>query len=497
MESPFVFRNEIRALAVPSLPNPIRIVILAVGAALERLGLADRERARRAADLSWPRILTGLARMSKNAVDVAMVGIALGSTAIAGVGFAGPFWGLAFSVGGGVAAGTIALVSQRYGADRFDEMGRAIRASVALTVAATLPLAALFYLFSADLVGLLTADPATVAYGAEYLGIVALAVPFAGLNLIGSRVYIGVDDAWTPMVVRTGGAVANVGFNAVFVFGLGMGVGGAALGTLLANVLVTVAFAVGLAVGRLPGTRAFPTSVSPFGGYLHRGTLSDLVGIGLPVMGRNSVWTAARFPMLAIVALFGSHVVAAYVVARRIWGLMNTPGWGFGLAASSLVGQELGAENVRTAESYGREITLIAVGTYLVGAAVTMAFAPQVVGLFVAPSDPAAPVAVGLVYAACVAIVPQAVKGTVAGALDATGDTRWPFYSQVLGMVVVAIPLAYLGATTALGIWGLYLAFLAESLVPAAINYYRFSTGEWKAISRAYRPGADATPADD
>jgi Na+-driven multidrug efflux pump len=63
-------------------------------------------------------------------------------------------------------------------------------------------------------------------------------------------------------------------------------------------------------------------------------------------------------------------------------------------------------------------------------------------------------------------------------------------------MVVVGIPLAYLGATTALGIWGLYLAFLAETLVPAAVNYHRFSTGKWKAISREYRPGG-APAADD
>ena len=133
---------------------------------------------------------------------------------------------------------------------------------------------------------------------------------------------------------------------------------------------------------------------------------------------------------------------------------------------------------------------------YLLGGILTAISAPWVVRLFVDdPGDPSVPIAVGLVYAACFAIVPQAVKATVAGALDATGDTRWPFYSQVLGMVVIAIPLAYLGATTALGLWGLYLAFLAESVVPAAVNYYRFSTGKWRAISREYRP--DAPAADD
>ncbi|HKL27747.1 MAG TPA: MATE family efflux transporter, partial [Natrialbaceae archaeon] len=129
-----------------SLPNPIRALICAIGSGLARFGLVDRERARRTADLSWPRIVTGIARMSKNAVDVAMVGAVSGTYAINGVGLAGPFWGMAFSIGGGVAAGTIALVSQRYGADEYGEMGQAIRSSAALVVLISLPIAALFWL---------------------------------------------------------------------------------------------------------------------------------------------------------------------------------------------------------------------------------------------------------------------------------------------------------------------------------------------------------------
>ena len=89
-------------------PNPVRLCILWIGLALARAGLVSREHVRRTTDLAWPRIVTGLARMSKNAVDVAMVGVAVGRTAIAGVGFASPYWGVAFSLGGGFAAGTIA-----------------------------------------------------------------------------------------------------------------------------------------------------------------------------------------------------------------------------------------------------------------------------------------------------------------------------------------------------------------------------------------------------
>jgi putative MATE family efflux protein len=481
---------------VSRLPNPFRLAILAVGLALSRLGLIAEERARRTTDLAWPRIVTGLARMSKNAVDVAMVGVAVGSPAIAGVGIAGPFWGLAFSIGGGVAGGTIALVSQRFGADAYDDLGLAVRSSVFLVVAASVPVAAVFWTLSTELIGLLSSDPEVVRLGGDYLKIVGLGVPFAGLNLVGSRTLVGSDDAYTAMVLRAGGAVANVGINAVLVFGFGMGVVGAATGTVLSNVAVAAAFAVGLTFGRFPGAGSFPVTVDPRGTYVDPGTVSDLVSIGLPVMGRNLAWTVAEFPMFAILDVFGQDTVSAFVIARRVWGLMNTPGWGFGLAASSLVGQELGTSDEATAEAYGREIICFSVAVYLVFGAVVFVFADPVVALFVDdPSAPEVPLAVDLVRVAAAAVVFQGVSGGAAGPLDAAGDTRWPFLSQAVGMFGCSIPLTFLGATTPLGIYGLYLAFLAETSVPAALNYHRFRSGTWKRVSREYRPGAGV--ADD
>ncbi|WP_416839104.1 MATE family efflux transporter [Haloferax sp. DFSO52] len=478
-----------------SVPNPVRLLIVGIGLALSRAGLVDRERAVRTADLAWPRIVTGIARMSKNAVDVAMVGIASGTVAITGVGFAGPFWGLAFALGGGIAGGTIALVSQRYGADAIDQLGLAVRSSALLTVVSTVPVTAVFWLFPTQLISLLSNNTEAIELGAAYLRIVGIGVPFAGLNLIGSRVLVGADDAYTAMILRASGAVVNIGLNAILIFGLGMGVEGAALGTVLSNVVVTSAFVVGLSRGAFPGIGQFPVTIDPFGTFVDIDTLRDLVEIGIPVMGRGLVWTVAEFPMLAILDSFGPDVVAAFVIARRIWGLMNTPGWGFGLASSSLVGQALGKNDEQEAEAYGNDVIRFAVATYLVSAVIVALFArPIVLGFVSDPGDPAVPVAIDLVYVACAVVTLQGVSGGAAGPLDASGDTQWTFGSQFVGMFLGSIPLAYIGSVTSLGLVGLYLAFAAETTIPAALNYYRFRTGTWKTVSMNYRP---ETTADD
>lgn len=461
--------------------------MLLIGHALASLGIIDGERAERTTDLAWPRVVTGIARMSKTAADVAMVGLALGFPAIAGLGFAGPYWGMAFALGGGIAGGTISLVSQRYGAEVWHELDLAIKSSAVVTVLVTVPVAAGFWYFAEPLIGVLGAQGDALRYGADYLTVVALGVPFAGLNLIGSRALVGADDAWTPMMLRAGGAVVNIGLNAFLIFGLGFGVVGAALGTVLANVAVVATFVLGFLGVRLPVVGTFPVTLSPWRPYLERGLVRDLVEIATPLVFTNGSRTAASFPLLAIVATFGDPVVAAYEIAKRVRGLLNTPGWGFSLASSSLVGQALGTGDEDLADAYGREIILFAVAVYAVGAAFAFVFAEPITGLFV--EDPSnLPIAAPFVQVAALSVVFWGVSGAATGPLRASGDTRWPFYANLLGLYVFAIPVAYLGSATALGLYGIYLSLAAETVVPAAVNYYRFATGRWKVVSRQYRP---------
>jgi len=479
---------------VSRFPNIVRIILLAVGLGLARLGLIERERAIEATRLAWPRIVTGLARMSKGAVDVAMVGVAVGSTAIAGVGFASPFWGFAWIVGAGVAGGTIALVSQCFGADAYDELELAVRSSVLLVLALSLPVAGVFFTYSTELISLLSSSPEAIGYGGEYLRLIAFGLPFGALNFVGSRVLVGADDAFSAMQIRAAGSLANIGLNAVLIFGLGLGVAGAALGTAFASLAVSLTFGVGLIRGKLPIIGTLPVRIDIAGDYLDVATITDLVKIGLPLGARNLAWNGAQYPMLALLNLYGQEVVAGYVIARRIWGLLNTPGWGFGLASTSLVGQQLGTGNEMEAEQYGRDVIRFAIGVYLVTSAFVLVFAGQIVRLFVNdPNDPAVPVAITLVYVSCIAVPFQGIAGSSAGPLNASGDTRVPFVSRIIGMFCIGLPLLYLGTITPLGMWGVYLAMMAESCVPAVINYWRFNTGKWKHISRQYRPEAAPT----
>lgn len=468
------------------LLSPVRLTIKGIGSLLARLGLIDAHRAGRVAELAWPRIVTGLVRMSKSTADVAMVGTALGASAIAGVGYATPFWALAFMLGGGIAGGTISLVSQRYGAGRREETSVAVKVSAVFALMVTVPLVILFYVFPEPLIELIGAGDEAVAYGARYLRVVSLAMPFAALNVVASRTLVGANDARTPMIVRAGGAVANIGLNALLIFVFDMGVLGAAVGTVLASMAGTGIFLWGLTLGRLPLVGSLPIRIDWSAPQWNHDTARHLVKISAPLALTNVAQNGGQFPLLAIVSLYGPEVVAAFVIALRMRALMNTPGWGFGLASSSLVGQSLGKNEEETATAYARDSLRFAVAVYAVAAVVVFLFADSVSQLFI--DDTAIlPTTAALIRVTCLSVVLWGVTNGAMGPLRASGDTRWPLYGQVLGLLVCALPAAYLGAVTPLGLGGLYLALLLETGVPAIVSFWRFKSGKWMRISRSNR----------
>lgn len=478
--------HPIRRRPLKSLLNPVRSLVEAVGRLLVRVGLIDADRARRVSDLAWPRIVTGLARMSKATADVAMVGTALGASAIAGVGYGVPFWTMTFMLGGGIAGGTISLVSQRYGADRHRAIGTAVGVSAVVAVAAMIPLVVLFWTIPEQLIRLIGTGEAAIGYGARYLQIVSLAMPFAALNLVGSRALVGANDAWTPMVVRAGGAVANIGLNAVLIFVFDLGVVGAALGTVAGNAAGTAAFAWALAKGRLPFAGELPIRIRASDLHWDPGTARHLARISAPLALRNVAQNGGQFPLLAIVGLFGPNVVAAFVIALRVRALMNTPGWGFGLASSSLVGQSLGTGAEHEAGAYARDTLRFTVAVYTFAAVLVFLLATPVSHLFV--NDPSiVPTTAALIRATCVSVILWGWMNGSMGPLRASGDTAWPFYAQVVGLGAFALPAAYAGAATSLGLWGLYAALVLETGVPASVIYYRYRTEKWKLISRTHR----------
>lgn len=460
-----------------------------VSALLDRMGVIAPERLSATVGLAWPRVVTGFAIMSKQTVDLAFVGWAVGSRAVAGLAFAYAFWHLAKFLGIGLVGGTVGLVSQSYGGDEPERASILVKQSVWLAVALATPVVAAYVLLAGPLVGLLSSDPASTRAGATYLALVAPALVFEFLNLVSSRTYAGAGDTVSPMVVRAGGALVNVVVSGALVFGAGLGVTGVALGTLVSTGLSLLVFSWGM-TGRsygLPALSPSPVPLRARGPQFDSELAGQLLRVSAPIMARRVLEGVVVFPLLWIAGTFGPVVVAAFEIGRRIRAVITSFSWGFSIASSSLVGQALGAGDEAEATAYGSAIIRLSLVVYLAVGALVVAVPEPIASLFVAEPAEVAQAAV-FIQVAAVSAVGFGVDGSVTGALRGAGDTRWPFVASVVGRYGFALPAAALGLVTPLGVAGLYLALVLEVAVPGLANYWRFRTGRWRAISRAYRP---------
>ena len=464
-------------------------------AALARVGIVDREQAEEAFDLAVPVMVTGGLRVLLRIADFLMVGIALGDAAIAGLELGFQYYFVGFGLSLAVSSGTISVVSRLQGADQPARANLAVKQSLWLALLVSLPLTVGAWLYAEPLVDVLSDDPAAVGYGATYLSIVMLSMAPRFWSMVAARALAGSADTRTPMYVRLVTLPTNVVLNAVLIFGVGpapaLGVAGAAIGTAVANVVAAAAFFALLVSGN------YVVTLDLGGRQFDVGLVTEILRVGLPLSGMRLAQTFARFPFLFVLGVLGTPALAAYAIARRVMLLALMPAWGYATAASTLVGQHVGAGEDDLATAYGWQTLRIALATQLLLAVgIVVAARPIAVAFGTAYVD----LTVSFIRVFGVAVAGFSVSRTMRGGLRGAGDTRWPLYATVVGSFLVRLPIAALalpaGFTVAvlgvtlpvgmgLGFPAIYVAIVADFYTKAAVNTGRFWSGRWRAVARA------------
>jgi putative MATE family efflux protein len=463
-------------------------------AALAWAGVVDREKGTEAFDLAVPAMVTGGLRTLLRAADFFMVSVASGGTAVAALELGFQYYFIPFGLALALTSGTISVVSRFEGADESARADLAVKQSLWIAVALSVPITAATWLYAEPMIGLLTDDAATIDLGATYLRIVMLSVVFRFWSMTAARALAGTGDTRTPMYVRLVTLPTNIALNALLIFGLGpfpaLGIAGAAWGTAAANALAGVVFFAILVFG------IRDVRLRLGGAQFDFGIVTELVRVGLPLAGTRLSRTLGRFPFLFVLGVLGTDVLAAYAIGRRVMLLAMMPAWGYSTAASTLVGQAIGADRDEEAADYGWQTLRIALVTQLLLAVVVFVAARPIATAF---GTEYVELTVTFIRVFGLGVAGFSVARTMRGGLRGAGDTRWPFYGGLLGTYVVRLPIAALalpaGFVVAAGSlafapgagWGLvgvFAAILGDMYVRAGVNLLRFSSGRWKRFGR-------------
>jgi putative MATE family efflux protein len=432
-------------------------------------------------NLSWPVIIENVLQSAIGFVDTALVGH-LGTDALAGVGGAQQLVWLTTAALGAVMMGSTVLIAHAIGAQDRAGARRAFKQAVVLAAVVAVLLTVGTTALAAPAIEALGLDPGAAAAGVLYLQISGLTMPLMVAMFAGAAALRGAGDTRTPMYITAFINVINAGAAWALIYGFGpipaLGVAGSAWAAAVARV-------VGVAL--LAWVALRPThllSLRGRGGWRPDLTLMRrLLKIGLPTAVEQFMLSFGLTLFGIIVITLGTAVYATQRASMMIVLMAFLPGYGFAMAATTLVGQALGAKQPRRAE----EGTWIATRWCMV----LMGSIGLIFGLFGEPlmhlfsDDPAVTRLGGEVLAIAAITQPfMALAQVLAGGLRGAGDTRFSMIATMAGVWGVRLPLGWIiGIGLGLGLHGVYFAYVLDCIMRAALVYWRWRRGAWKQIA--------------
>jgi putative MATE family efflux protein len=428
--------------------------------------------------LAWPFMLNMVLVNLVGLVDIAMVG-RLGSDAVAAVGYASQLFSLSQSVLIAVGAACVALMARAIGASDPGSARAALGASLGVGVATALGLIAIIVLPARTWLELLAAEPHIAEMALPYLQMVlGSSLPLAAAIVVESAMRAD-KDTRRPMLISAAVMVVKLGLNSVLIFGAfglpRLELVGAGLATVTAQGVGLVLFAA--LVVRAPG--ASPLALRRGDLRAGRHLVRDLVRISLPGVGERLAMNLALLAYFRILSDYGPLTIAAYTVGVRILSFSWIPGIGFGVAASTLVGQSLGGGTRAQARRAGWRATRLSLGV-AVALGLLCAWAREpLAGLLTSDATLIAELGPFLL---CLAVAQPFLQSHFAlgGAHRGAGDTFTPFVAATVSNWALRVPLAWVVAQPlGLDVVWVWYTLVVDHLARAAWLAWSFRRGRW------------------
>ena len=422
--------------------------------------------------LSIPAILAQISTIIMEYIDASMIG-RLSPDDGAAIGLvSSSTWllgGLCMAAG----TGFTVQIANRVGANEVRKARDLVKLGLLSVLAFSLVLAAAASLVSFRLPVWLGGEPGIQNKAAQYFLVFALSLPFVQLNSAAAGMLQCSGNMKTPGMLEVLMCLLDVVFNAILIFpsgtyeifgihvrfwGANLGVLGTALGSALAEAVTA-----GLMLFFLLRRSDMLHLRKNEGFHFEKDDLRRAWKIALPVAVEQVISCSAYIAFTRIVAPLGNIAIAANVFSITAESLCYMPGYGIGAAATTIVGQAIGAKQYRLTRHFGRLTTLFGALVMTAGGALMYAFAPQMIGIL---STNAQIRALGAQVLRIEAFAEPFYAASIvaSGAFRGAGDTVVPSVLNLISMWGVRIPLAALLAGR-YGLPGVWTAMCVELCV--------------------------------
>lgn len=411
----------------------------------------------------------------------------LGKEAVSAVGLINTVVGFINALFVALSTGCTVLVARLIGEKLMDKAKSAIRQSVILGAGVSILVCALCYIFSLSMIRLLfsSAELQVVEMADTYLRITLITFPLALLNVIISGSLRGAGDTKTPMYIATVVNIINIALSGILIFGVtlfshkigGYGFVGAA-----------VAVAISRAVGGILSILVFYNPKGMIQLNLFEKTQFDvslmgrILHVGFPAAIEQLVMQGGFLVLQIVISGMGTAAIASYQIVMSINSICFIPIWGFGIAATTMIGQSLGAKKPELAEKCGWDILKMGMPATVVLALAVFVLSGLLVNVY--STDPEVrTIGVSAIRIFTLSQPFLTMIVVFSGALRGAGDIMYVMVTSFVGIWAFRILITVLlDSLFGMGIMGVWIALCLDYFIRALMYLHRYRRGRWKEI---------------
>ncbi len=429
--------------------------------------------------IAMPAIAGLSTQMILSLVDTAMVGRLPESTyalAAMGIGVLAT-WAL-ISFFSSLATGTHVLVARKFGENDYAACGKILNNSIYLSFVIGCIVAMIAIFAAHNISQFFASDPIVGNYAGDFIFYRFLGIPFFLISVSYRGFYFGINKTKVFMFSGIITNLLNIFFNYLLIYGKfglpRMGVAGSGLGSTIATVFDSLFYFIILF---MPQYRRKFENLSNL--KIDFGLIKKIYRISIPVSFQNVFILIGFLSFIAITGLIGTKEQAATQTIMSSLFLSLLPGFGFGIAAQTLVGNNLGSGKIQLAKIYGYETAKVAT-YYTLFLAVIFIFFPGAILSIITTDKSVLEIAKPALRVAGFAQIFYATGIVLSNGLQAGGKTMFVMISEVVTNILIFVPLSYfLGVYLHLGLTWAWGALPVYIILFSTIILLKFKFGKW------------------
>ncbi|HET6460190.1 MAG TPA: MATE family efflux transporter [Syntrophales bacterium] len=433
-------------------------------------------------NLSWPMFVMMIFGFMVGFTDVYVAGL-ISPNVQAAVGFITQIYFLVIIVANAISIGSLAVISRAIGAGDQARAIDAAKQSLLLGLLISIAFTAVCVIFYRSIISAAGFPQEITAIAENFLQIFAFALGPNYLLIISNTVFRAGAEVKKPLVTMFVISVINIALDFLLVFGIPpfprLGYAGIAFSTAISTLLGTV-----MNLMFLWFSEKWRPVYSDFG-TVSFGMIKTIFNTGWPAGFLQVAWNLASIFLYNVLArLKEASIIALASIANglRIEAIIFLPAFALNMAASVIVGQNLGAGDPDRAERIGWKLAGLGIAVTSIMAIVIFIWAESFASTLTSEPQVLAETARYLRFN-MVSEPFLALSTVMGGGLQGAGDTRATMWVIIISMWLIRLPLAvYLALYAGLGAPGVWTAMVVSMACQGLMMAWWFHKGRWKRL---------------